>query len=694
MPMEAQRVVVIQDSARGVDLSAVKWILQGFSMKPGDTLAIVSVLHQVINPSTLSFMGAGKIMGYKSRVDSSMFGVNQKMVEDEVARKKKEYQNNSELTQISKLYEARKVEFKIEVDAGPSPKVVGVEAAKRLSATWVILDRQMKKDKKYFLEKLSCGISRMKHDSSVEQLRGPKAVKKLNSERRISRQITYDEMLPGSPEAEDLFSIELFPKLSTSSMGSTESSTRSSFSEGKLIMKEARVKNQSPYAYPNEEGKKAPIEVNEINKDHERTNSNSAKDLSGSLKPEEVLNDSIICSICKKKRPMVGCERSFSYTDLLDATNEFSAENLICEGGYGAVFKGELKNTSTVAVKKQKETRFQGENKFKSEMQALEKARHKNVVILLGSCSEEGHRLLVYECICNGSLDNHLSNQSSRLLTWGERLKIALGAARGLNYLHENNIIHRDIRPKNILLTHDHEPVLISFGLARTQDGTDWFSDNCVMGAFGYLAPEYAESGKASTKTDVYAFGVVLLELITGCSTTDKRLEEKSLLGWAKPLFKERRYSELIDTKIVNAHNSYQFISMVQVAEKCLTKDPQKRLSMVEVVTKLEHIMEDDSWCEIDEILRQKSIELRNIDGQTERRSTSREVESCINATNTTYHSKNGNISSATSITADSKRKSNLSTSSSSPPCKQLISLPRTRSKSMNVKLSYGDLLN
>ena len=209
--------------------------------------------------------------------------------------------------------------------------------------------------------------------------------------------------------------------VSTSSMGSTESSTRSSFSEGKLtlnlkgktekIMKAARVKNQSPYAYPNEEEKKAPIEVNEINKDQERTNSNSAKDLSGSLKPKEALNDSIICSICKKKRPMIGRERSFSYADLLDATNEFSAENLISEGGYGAVFKGELRNTTTIAVKKQKETSFQGEKKFKSEVQALEKTRHKNVVILLGSCSEERHRLLVYEYICNGSLDNHLSSK-------------------------------------------------------------------------------------------------------------------------------------------------------------------------------------------------------------------------------------------------------------------------------------------
>ncbi|KAI9072846.1 hypothetical protein K1719_045182 [Acacia pycnantha] len=277
----------------------------------------------------------------------------------------------------------------------------------------------------------------------------------------------------------------------------------------------------------------------------------------------------------------------------LKVTQGFSQKNFLSEGRYGAVYKAEVCGI-TIAVKNLKNTSFQGEREFKSEIQLLLRARHENVVMLLGSCSEGKHRLLVYEYVCNGSLDQHLSQHSRIPLTWEERIKVAIGVSKGLQYLHENNIVHRDVRPNNILLTHDRQTLLGDFGLAGDQH-QDAIHSTEVIGTYGYLAPEYAEYGKVSAKIDVYSFGVVLLELITGMRTTDKRLKRRSLVGLARPLLKERRYNDLIDERIRNCHDFYQLFWMVRIAEKCLTRDPQKRLNMVAVVNALSRIMEGNN---------------------------------------------------------------------------------------------------
>ncbi|GFS37840.1 proline extensin-like receptor kinase 1 [Actinidia rufa] len=430
--MEPQRVVVIQDASREVSLGAIKWALQGMSLRPGDTLTLLSVLHQVNNPSMLSFMGARKPMGYKIRVDTSMFGANHKIVEEEVAKKKEEYQNNEDLTQLSKLYQMKKIKFKIDVDAGPSPKVVALEAATKLGATWVILDRQMKKDKKYYLEKLSYG--------------------------------------------DDLFSIELFPPMSGSSLGSTET-TSSCFSEEKNIpshnlrenaAKQNRetVKKVTSDTIPNKH------EISSI-EGHGRIPAQTPTEHSGT---EDMMD---------------GERNSFMQSSKLQ-TNGFSSENVIFEGGYGAVFRGQLKNMLTIAVKKHKDASFHGEKKFNAEVLALGKTRHKNVIMLLGSCLEGSQRLLVYEYVCNGSLDQQLTN--CEVLTWGARMTIALGVSRGLNHLHANNIIHRNITPNNILVTHDYEPLVGGFGIATQHDSDQ--SDHSVMGTFGYLHQNLQRVGK------------------------------------------------------------------------------------------------------------------------------------------------------------------------------------------------------
>ncbi|XP_027924087.1 proline-rich receptor-like protein kinase PERK8 [Vigna unguiculata] len=239
-----------------------------------------------------------------------------------------------------------------------------------------------------------------------------------------------------------------------------------------------------------------------------------------------------VCSVCHNRRPQYERNRKkeFSYAELCAATQGFSLKNYLSEGGFGSVYKGELCGQK-IAVKQHTYSNQKGEKEFKSEVDVLSKAMHENVVMLLGSCSERNLRLLVYEYICNASLDQHLSQHSRKLLDWPDRVKVADGVAKGLLYLHENNIIHRDLTANNILLTHDYDALLGDFGLARTVIEDSSYSTECV-GNTGYMAPEYAEFGKVSIKTDVYSFGVVLLQLITGMKPIDKRLGERTLVGW------------------------------------------------------------------------------------------------------------------------------------------------------------------
>ncbi|KAL6311768.1 hypothetical protein AAG906_021799 [Vitis piasezkii] len=564
MSREAQKVVVVQDASRDVSSRAILGILHDLTLEPGDDLTLLGVLHQVNNPCTFSFMG----VGYRVKVDSrSIVRVNQKVLQEEIAKKKEEYLNNAEILQICKHCEMEKIGFHIRVLAGASPKAVALKAVKSAKATWVVLDRQMKKDKKYFMDKLSCGISRMKRDNTIEELRGPVttfvsygemmhgSLEELLSCKTISGKTRMSEVPGGDGGGEppwnnsrkSTFSksssseqLILQSSVSSSSLANTESSS-SSFNETRY----------SPLGYQAEEAT--------TNTEQETAEEQSASDQMSEFQPEEIFRNSS-CTVCENRRPKVGWKKDFTYAELQAATEGFASENFLSEGGFGPVYGGQLKNGLKIAVKQHKHASFQGEKEFKSEVTVLSKARHENVVMLLGSCSEGNHRLLVYEFVCNGSLDQHL-------------IKIALGTAKGLEYLHKNNIIHRDMRPNNILVNHDYEALLGDFGLARTQqEDSDHSSETRVVGTLGYVAPEYAESGKASKRTDVYSFGVVLLQLITGLEMTDKELKGKSLVEWATT--ERRNYPDLIDKRIVDSHDVHQLLWMVRVAEKCLSKDP------------------------------------------------------------------------------------------------------------------------
>ncbi|RLN25207.1 hypothetical protein C2845_PM07G14740 [Panicum miliaceum] len=233
-----------------------------------------------------------------------------------------------------------------------------------------------------------------------------------------------------------------------------------------------------------------------------------------------------LCSICQHKAPVFGKPpRWFTYAELELATGGFSQANFLAEGGFGSVHRGVLPDGQAIAVKQHKLASSQGDVEFCSEVEVLSCAQHRNVVMLIGFCVEDKRRLLVYEYICNGSLDSHLYGRNRETLEWASRQKIAVGAARGLRYLHEECrvgcIIHRDMRPNNILVTHDFEPLVGDFGLARWQPDGDMGVETRVIGTFGYLAPEYAQSGQITEKADVYSFGVVLVELVTGRKAVD-----------------------------------------------------------------------------------------------------------------------------------------------------------------------------
>ncbi|XP_010267001.1 PREDICTED: inactive protein kinase SELMODRAFT_444075-like [Nelumbo nucifera] len=309
-----------------------------------------------------------------------------------------------------------------------------------------------------------------------------------------------------------------------------------------------------------------------------------------------------LCSICQHKAPVFGKPpRWFSYAELELATGGFSQANFLAEGGFGSVHRGVLPDGQAVAVKQHKLASSQGDLEFCSEVEVLSCAQHRNVVMLIGFCVEDRRRLLVYEYICNGSLDSHLYGRNRDPLEWSARQKIAVGAARGLRYLHEECrvgcIVHRDMRPNNILITHDFEPLVGDFGLARWQPDGDMGVETRVIGTFGYLAPEYAQSGQITEKADVYSFGVVLIELVTGRKAVDinRPKGQQCLTEWARPLLEEYAIDELVDPRLGNRYSEQEVLCMLHAASLCIRRDPHSRPRMSQVLRILEGDMVMDS---------------------------------------------------------------------------------------------------
>ncbi|XP_062206873.1 proline-rich receptor-like protein kinase PERK3 isoform X2 [Phragmites australis] len=294
--------------------------------------------------------------------------------------------------------------------------------------------------------------------------------------------------------------------------------------------------------------------------------------------------------------PHMATGGTFAYDDLAAASDGFSDGNLLGQGGFGHVYRGTV-GGQEVAIKKLRAGSGQGDREFRAEVEIISRVHHKNLVSLVGYCIHGEQRLLVYEYVPNKTLEFHLHGSGRPTLDWPRRWKVAVGSAKGLAYLHEDchpKIIHRDIKAANILLDYNYEPKVADFGLAKYQGAETTAISTRVMGTFGYLAPEYAATGKVTDRSDVFSFGVMLLELITGRKPImqSSDYQPETLVSWARPLLtkavEEENYDELIDPKLETAYDAYDMARLVACAAAAVRQTARSRPRMSQIVRYLE----------------------------------------------------------------------------------------------------------
>ncbi|KAL0406695.1 UNVERIFIED_CONTAM: Receptor-like serine/threonine-protein kinase [Sesamum latifolium] len=280
----------------------------------------------------------------------------------------------------------------------------------------------------------------------------------------------------------------------------------------------------------------------------------------------------------------------------LKKTMKLSNKDIIGSGGYGTVYKLVINDSISFAVKRLNRFSSEQDRGFDRELEAMGNIKHRNIVTLHGYYTAPHYNLLVYELMPNGSLHELLHGKSvnKKALDWPSRYKIAVGAARGISYLHHDcipHIIHRDIKSSNILLDHNMEARVSDFGLATLMEPDKTHVSTLVAGTFGYLAPEYFDTGKATAKGDVYSFGVVLLELLTGKKPTDEAFIEEGtkLVTWVKSVVQDKREGYVVDSSLVDFPMD-EINRVFSIALMCLELEPSERPTMTEVVKMLEQI--------------------------------------------------------------------------------------------------------
>ncbi|CAO2045205.1 unnamed protein product [Urochloa humidicola] len=292
----------------------------------------------------------------------------------------------------------------------------------------------------------------------------------------------------------------------------------------------------------------------------------------------------------------LGHLKHFSFHDLQNATGNFDSKNILGQGGFGIVYKGCLRNGTLVAVKRLKDPDVTGEVQFQTEVELIGLAVHRNLLRLYGFCMTSNERLLVYPYMPNGSVADRLRDyrNGKPSLDWSKRMQIALGAARGLLYLHEQcnpKIIHRDVKAANILLDESFEAIVGDFGLAKLLDRQESHVTTAVRGTIGHIAPEYLSTGQSSEKTDVYGFGILLLELITGPKTLSNghgQSQKGMILDWVRELKEEKKLDKLVDRDLKDSFDVAELDCSVDVIIQCTQTNPILRPKMSEVLHALE----------------------------------------------------------------------------------------------------------
>ncbi|KAG8661313.1 hypothetical protein MANES_02G223300v8 [Manihot esculenta] len=297
----------------------------------------------------------------------------------------------------------------------------------------------------------------------------------------------------------------------------------------------------------------------------------------------------------------------FTYEEMTLATKHFRPDFILGEGGFGIVYKGVIDKsirpdyeTIVVAIKELNPDGLQGDREWLAEVNYLGQLSHPNLVKLIGYCCEDEHRLLVYEYMASGSLEKHLFRRVGCTLTWSKRMKIALDAAKGLAFLHgaERSIIYRDFKTSNILLDGDFNAKLSDFGLAKDGPmGDQTHVSTRVMGTYGYAAPEYVMTGHLTARSDVYGFGVVLLELLLGRRALDKGRpsREHNMVEWARPLLNHnKKVLKILDPRMEGQYSAKIAMKVANLAYQCLSQNPKGRPLMSQVVELLEGVQSKD----------------------------------------------------------------------------------------------------
>ncbi|XP_052189665.1 probable serine/threonine-protein kinase PBL8 isoform X2 [Diospyros lotus] len=550
-------------------------------LREGDTLMLLGVLHKVPHP-----------MGYQMQASPiSITGTNIAAIKDEISRKVDMYVNM--LAQSAKECETEKVEIEVKITAGTPIKNVVIQEVKNYNPTWVILDRYLKKDFWFYNKQIPCKVAVIQDDLSVKVLRDQPTTDMENVEHKLVFSMTKQVPIAVAQDNENSEQSVISCRSYSASLNSIESSDGLKNNLAPLFMSISHEQSSSSDKLATTskleksgrkfEGKTIyPTSPPMILKQQKYPSWQHASDAP------------VICTGCGLKTELyIKDSMQLSFSEIQVATNDFSGQNLLGEGGYGFVYKGKLKNGQVIAAKVRKEASAQGFPEFHSEVHVLRFARHQNIVMLLGYCCKENLNILVYEYICNKSLDWHLFDDTENVLEWQQRHGIAIGTAKGLRYLHEecrgSPIIHRDMRPSNILLTHDFVPMLGDFGLAKWKTN-DVPIRTRILGTFGYLAPEYAENGIVSPQTDVYSYGIVLIQLISGRRVVDSKREDQkqSLRQWAEPLIERLALHQLVDPRIGDSYDTYELYLMAKTAYLCVQSNPELRPSMGEVVRLLE----------------------------------------------------------------------------------------------------------
>ncbi|CAJ1978518.1 unnamed protein product [Sphenostylis stenocarpa] len=315
-----------------------------------------------------------------------------------------------------------------------------------------------------------------------------------------------------------------------------------------------------------------------------------------------IFSISVVCFISRRRHHVdeneefFGIEArpyTFSYSVLKNSTNNFDSSNKLGEGGFGPVYKGKLNDGRLIAVKQLSAQSRQGNTEFMTEIATISAVRHRNLIKLHGCCSQKDKRLLVYEYLENGSLNKLLFGKASSTLNWAIRFGICKGIAQGLTYLHEESqlrIIHRDVKASNILLDHQFVPKISDFGLAKLFDLEKTHLSTNLAGTRGYLAPEYAWRGHLTEKADVFAFGIVALEIVSGRSNSDSIMEteekETFLLEWAWNLHMNKNEIELLDSRL-EEFDEAEVRRVIGISLLCTQSSPFLRPSMSRVMAML-----------------------------------------------------------------------------------------------------------